>query len=97
MRHMTAGTPRPRTTVASISTASAVDSTHGIALWLVARLTTTGLDQTLFGPGYSMGPTDEQKHLFTLFSVGGPVIVSLVGVGWAHSPTRREPAWRNTP
>jgi RsiW-degrading membrane proteinase PrsW (M82 family) len=73
------------------------DSTHGIALWLVARLTTTGLDRTLFGLGYLPGPTDEQKHLFTLFSVGGLVLVALAGVGWVRSLTRRDFAWRNTP
>ncbi|WP_405879864.1 PrsW family intramembrane metalloprotease [Streptomyces sp. NBC_01136] len=73
------------------------DSTHDIALWLVARLTATGLDRTLFGQGHLPGPTDEQKHLFTLFSVGGLVIVALAGVGWARSLPRRDSAWRNTP
>ncbi|WP_406177731.1 PrsW family intramembrane metalloprotease [Streptomyces sp. NBC_00996] len=73
------------------------DSTHGIALWLVARLTGTGLDRALFGQGYLPQPTDEQKHLFSLFSVGGLVLVSLAGIVWLHSLARRESSWRNTP
>jgi RsiW-degrading membrane proteinase PrsW (M82 family) len=73
------------------------DSTHGIALWLVARLSGTGLDRTLFGQGYMPRPSGEQEHLFTLFSVGGLVMVSLVGIAWMRSLARRDDAWRNTP
>ncbi|MFF1651761.1 PrsW family intramembrane metalloprotease [Streptomyces sp. NPDC058255] len=73
------------------------DSTHGIALWLVARLTSGGLDRTLFGQGYLPQPTDAQKHLFTLFSVGGLVLVSLAGIAWVRSLARRDASWRNTP
>jgi hypothetical protein len=73
------------------------DSTHGIALWLAVRLTSTGLDRTFFGQGYLPGPTDEQKHLFTLFSDGGLVLVSLAGIAWMHSLARRDAPWRNTP
>ncbi|GGN54443.1 protease PrsW [Streptomyces albiflavescens] len=73
------------------------DSTHGIALWLVARLTGSGLDRSLFGQGYLPQSTDEQKHLFTLFSVGGPVLVSLSGIAWMHALARRDTSWRNTP
>lgn len=73
------------------------DSTHGLALWLAARLTSTGLDRALFGQGYLPGPTDEQKHLFTLFSDGGLVLVSLAGIAWMHSLARRDAPWRNTP
>ncbi|MDQ0952363.1 RsiW-degrading membrane proteinase PrsW (M82 family) [Streptomyces phaeochromogenes] len=73
------------------------DSTHGIALWLVARLTGAGLDTSLFGPGYLPAVTDQQKHLFTLFSVGGMVAVSLMGIAWVRSLARRDPSWRNTP
>lgn len=73
------------------------DSTHGIALWLVAQLTSAGLDRTLFGQGYLPGPTDEQKHLFTLLSVGGLLFVSLAGIAWMHSLARRDTPWRNTP
>ncbi|MEU7581900.1 PrsW family intramembrane metalloprotease [Streptomyces sp. NPDC041068] len=61
------------------------DSMHGIAVWLVAKITTTGLDRELFAQGYIPEPTAQQKHLFTVFSVGGLVLVSLVGVAWLLS------------
>ncbi|MDN3022732.1 PrsW family intramembrane metalloprotease [Streptomyces sp. S.PB5] len=73
------------------------DSTHGIALWLVAHLASTGLDKELFAQGYMPHPTDQQQHLFTVFSVGLMVLVSLFGVGWVRSLARRDPSWRNTP
>ncbi|MBD0844077.1 PrsW family intramembrane metalloprotease [Streptomyces sp. TRM68416] len=73
------------------------DSTHGIAVWLVAQLTATGLDRELFAQGYLPHPTDEQQHLFTLFSVGGLVLVALLGLAWARSLARSDPSWRNTP
>ncbi|MFI6276517.1 hypothetical protein [Streptomyces sp. NPDC050988] len=73
------------------------DSTHGIALWLVAQLTSAPLNSALFGAGYLPAVTDQQKHLFTLFSVGGMVAVSLMGVAWVRSLARRDPSWRNTP
>lgn len=73
------------------------DSTHGIALWLVARLAGTGLDKELFAQGYLPHPTDQQQQLFTLFSVGLMVLVSLFGVTWVQSSARRDPSWRNTP
>jgi RsiW-degrading membrane proteinase PrsW (M82 family) len=73
------------------------DSTHGIALWLVARLTRTGLDRALFGQGQLPQTTEEQRHLFTLFSVGGLVMVALAGIAWARSLARRDPTWRSTP
>ncbi|WP_030314311.1 PrsW family intramembrane metalloprotease [Streptomyces sp. NRRL B-3229] len=73
------------------------DSTHGIALWLVARLDSTGLDGRLFAQGYLPNPTDQQQHLFTLVSVGLLAFVSLLGVTWVRSMARRDPSWRNTP
>lgn len=73
------------------------DSTHGIALWLVAMLTTSDLDRSLFAQGYLPQPTDQQKHLFTLFSVGGMVLVSLIGLAWARSLAHRDPTWKRTP
>jgi RsiW-degrading membrane proteinase PrsW (M82 family) len=72
-------------------------STHGIAIWLVARLAGTGPDGQLFAQGYLPKPTDPQEHLFTLFSVGGLVLVSLLGIGWMRSLARRDTSWRNTP
>jgi RsiW-degrading membrane proteinase PrsW (M82 family) len=73
------------------------DSTHGIALWLVARLAGTNLDRRLFAQGYLPQPTDQQQHLFTLLSLGLMVLVSLFGVTWVRSLARRDPSWRNTP
>ncbi|MFJ8139266.1 PrsW family intramembrane metalloprotease [Streptomyces sp. NPDC096013] len=73
------------------------DSTHGIAIWLVARLSRTGLDKELFAQGYIPRPTDQQEHLFTAFSVGGTVLVALLGIAWVRSLARRDPSWRNTP
>jgi RsiW-degrading membrane proteinase PrsW (M82 family) len=73
------------------------DSTHGIALWLVARLAGTGLDKELFAQGYLPHSTDQQQQLFTLFSVGLMMLVSLCGVIWVRSLAWRDPSWRNTP
>ncbi|MFH8408899.1 PrsW family intramembrane metalloprotease [Streptomyces sp. NPDC018019] len=64
------------------------DSMHGIALWLVARLTSSGLDRTLFAQGYLPRPSSGQKHLFTLFADGGLVVVSLIAVAWLVSLAR---------
>ncbi|MFJ2267415.1 PrsW family intramembrane metalloprotease [Streptomyces sp. NPDC087849] len=61
------------------------DSMHGIAIWLVARVTDTGLSRALFAQGYIPAPTDEQRHLFTLFSVGGTVVITLVALAWLRS------------
>ncbi|MEU9174732.1 PrsW family intramembrane metalloprotease [Streptomyces sp. NPDC048420] len=73
------------------------DSTHGIALWLVARLDSTRLHTELFAQGHLADPTDQQRHLFTLVSVGLLVFVSLIGVTWVRSLASRDPSWRNTP
>lgn len=66
------------------------DSMHGIALWLVLQLTTTSLDRSLFAQGYIPRPTAQQEHLFTLFSVGGLVLVTLAGLLWLRSLARSE-------
>ncbi|MFE4664001.1 PrsW family intramembrane metalloprotease [Streptomyces sp. NPDC056716] len=73
------------------------DSTHGIAVWLVTLLTETGLQRQLFAEGYIPHPTGEQQHLFTVFSIGGMVVVASLGLVWAWSLSRRDPSWRNTP
>lgn len=73
------------------------DSTHGIAIWLAAQLAGTGPARQLFAAGYIPRPTAAQQHLFTLFSVGLLVLVSLLGVAWVTSLARRDPSWRNTP
>lgn len=64
------------------------DSMHGIALWLVLRLTTTSLDRSLFAQGYLPDPTARQEHLFTLFSVGGLALVTAVGLAWLKALAR---------
>ncbi|WSV38896.1 PrsW family intramembrane metalloprotease [Streptomyces sp. NBC_01077] len=66
------------------------DSMHGIALWLVLRVTSTGLDRSLFTQGYIPQPTSQQEHLFTLFSVGGLVLVTAAGLLWLRSLARRD-------
>ncbi|MER5545715.1 PrsW family intramembrane metalloprotease [Streptomyces sp. NPDC002589] len=73
------------------------DSTHGLAIWMVARLTGTGAQGRPFAQEYLVRPSAEQEYLFTLFSVGGPALVALAGVGWVRSLTRRGTSWRNTP
>ncbi|NGO76661.1 PrsW family intramembrane metalloprotease [Streptomyces sp. YC504] len=73
------------------------DSMHGIAIWLVARITSTGLDRSLFAQGYIPEPTDQQQHLFTLFSVGGLVLISLIGIKWLRSLAHRDSTWKSTP
>ncbi|MFD5538391.1 PrsW family intramembrane metalloprotease [Streptomyces sp. NPDC127079] len=73
------------------------DATHGVAIWLVARLAGTGVHRELFAEGYIAHPTAAQEHLFTLFSVGLLILVSLAGVAWVSSLARRDPSWRNTP
>ncbi|KND35597.1 PrsW family intramembrane metalloprotease [Streptomyces acidiscabies] len=73
------------------------DSTHGIAVWLVTRLTSVNLERELFEVGYLADTTRQQEHLFTLFSVGGMACVALFGLSWARSLARRDPSWRNTP
>ncbi|WP_344027821.1 PrsW family glutamic-type intramembrane protease [Streptomyces luteireticuli] len=64
------------------------DSVNGIAVWLVYQLTATGYERTLFEYGYLPRPTVEQKHLYTLFSDGGLVVVGLLGIGWLLATAR---------
>ncbi|MEE1749769.1 PrsW family intramembrane metalloprotease [Streptomyces sp. JV184] len=65
------------------------DSMHGIAIWLVAEITDTGLRRELFAQGYIVTPTDQQQHLFTLFSIGGMVVITLVALAWLRSLAHR--------
>ncbi|WP_336114443.1 PrsW family intramembrane metalloprotease [Streptomyces sp. PTD9-10] len=73
------------------------DATHGIAIWLVARLSGTGLAPELFAQGYIPRPSAVQEHLFTLFSVGGLMLVAVAGITWVRSLAHRGTSWRNTP
>ncbi|WP_317443463.1 PrsW family glutamic-type intramembrane protease [Streptomyces collinus] len=73
------------------------DATHGAAIWLVALLSGTGLDAEPFAQGYRPRPGAVEQHLFVVFSVGGLVLVGLLGAAWARSLAHRDPSWRNTP
>ncbi|MGY4960712.1 PrsW family glutamic-type intramembrane protease [Streptomyces sp. 900105245] len=73
------------------------DSTHGIALRLVGRLSGTGHATRPVAPGYPVWPGTGQEHLFALFSAGGAALVALAGIGWVRSLARRDTSWRNTP
>ncbi|MCX4677140.1 PrsW family intramembrane metalloprotease [Streptomyces sp. NBC_01433] len=64
------------------------DSMHGISIWLVARITDTGLSRALFSQGYMPHPTDQQQHLFTLFNVSGMVAITVVALVWLRSLAR---------
>ncbi|WUW13360.1 PrsW family intramembrane metalloprotease [Streptomyces sp. NBC_01465] len=66
------------------------DSMHGIAIWLVAKITASDWDRSLFALGYIPKPTEEQKHLFTLFSVGGLVVITALAILWLRSLSRRD-------
>ncbi|MET8943928.1 PrsW family glutamic-type intramembrane protease [Streptomyces sp. NPDC004542] len=73
------------------------DSTHGIALWLVARLAGPYPARELFAQGYVPGPTAAQEHLLAVFTAAGLVLVCLLGIARVRSLARRGASWRNTP
>jgi len=60
------------------------DSTHGIAAWIVARITEHGVHQSLFDLGYLPHPNEHQVQLFTVLSTSGLVIVAALGLFWLH-------------
>ncbi|MFJ2900511.1 hypothetical protein ACIO87_37315 [Streptomyces sp. NPDC087218] len=64
------------------------DSMHGIAIRLVAGVTGAGPSRTLFAQGCMPAPTAEQQHLFTLFPVGGLLVITLVAPARLRSPAR---------
>ncbi|WP_433361884.1 PrsW family intramembrane metalloprotease [Actinoplanes sp. CA-142083] len=61
------------------------DSMHGIAVLLTFVLTSTAGQQKLFALGWIPRPTDEQVQLFTLFSIGGMIVITLVALLWLRS------------
>ncbi|MFE5585759.1 PrsW family intramembrane metalloprotease [Kitasatospora sp. NPDC056531] len=67
------------------------DSTGGIAVWLVARTTTSTFQLALFDLGYMPDPTSEQVHLYTAYDTAGLLLVSLGGLLWLRLLVRREP------
>ena len=58
------------------------DSMHGIAILITFLLTSTAGQQRLFAMGWIPRPTDEQVQLFTLFSIGGTIAITLVALLW---------------
>lgn len=68
------------------------DSMSGIAVWLVAKTTTTDWQRALFDLGYMPDPTDRQVHLFTLYDTAGLIVVSLGGLLWLRLLVRGEKA-----
>ncbi|AUY54164.1 PrsW family intramembrane metalloprotease [Streptomyces sp. CB01881] len=68
------------------------DSTSGIAVWLVARTTTSDWQRTLFDLGHMPDPTSGQVHLYTLYDTLGLVVVALGGLVWLRLLVRRERA-----
>jgi hypothetical protein len=58
------------------------DSSHGIAVWIVAKLTDSGKQQLIFQLGYFPDPTREQVRMFTVFSTTGLVLVAALGLLW---------------
>jgi RsiW-degrading membrane proteinase PrsW (M82 family) len=60
------------------------DSSHGIAAWIVARITEHGVHQSFFDLGYLPHPNQHQVALFTVLSTSGLVIVAVLGLGWLH-------------
>ncbi|MFF2144957.1 PrsW family intramembrane metalloprotease [Kitasatospora sp. NPDC058190] len=67
------------------------DSMGGIAVWLVARTTTSAFQRALFDLGYMPDPTSEQVHLYAAYDAAGLLLVSLVGLLWLRLLLRREP------
>ena len=67
------------------------DSTSGIAVWLVARTTTSDFQRALFDLGYMPNPSSEQIHLYTAYDTTGLLVVSLGGLLWLRLLLRWEP------
>ncbi|GAA1137420.1 RsiW-degrading membrane proteinase PrsW (M82 family) [Kitasatospora gansuensis] len=68
------------------------DSTSGIAVWLVARTTTSDFQRAIFELGYMPDPTSEQVHLYTLYDTLGLIVVSLGGLIWLRALISRNRA-----
>lgn len=81
------------------------DSMHDIALVLTLLFTGDRHRIELLVHGWLPRPTEEQVHLFTALSVGGLVVISVIGLGWLlalwrghrHRPDPTPlPGWRVT-
>ncbi len=58
------------------------DSSHGIAAWIVAKITERSVHQSFFDLGYLPHPSEHQVELFTVLSTAGLVIVAALGLLW---------------
>ena len=65
------------------------DSMHSIALLVTLVLTGTPSEVELFVQGSDPIRTQEQANLFTVFSWGGLILVSLIGLLWLRHVRRR--------
>ena len=65
------------------------DSMHNIAVALTYLLTQTPRQHRALSSGYLPSPTSEQVHLFTVLSIGGLVLVSILGVATLLTLWRR--------
>ena len=64
------------------------DSSHGIAVWIVAKITNSDMQRTIFHLGYFPSPTHQQVQLFTVFSTAGLAIVAALGLIWLRALIR---------
>ena len=58
------------------------NSSHGIAVWIVAKVTASDTQRSLFQEGYLPDPTQRQVELFTVLSTLGLMIVAVLGLVW---------------
>ncbi|MHA6760108.1 PrsW family intramembrane metalloprotease [Streptacidiphilus sp. PAMC 29251] len=58
------------------------DSSHSLAVWIVAKATSDNRQRSLFRLGYLSDPTQHQVDLFAVFSTLGLVITAGLGLLW---------------
>ncbi len=61
------------------------DSTRQIAIAMVYAFTGNDTQRAVWELGFVPQPTTAQQHLFSLFSIGGLVVISLIGLAWLRS------------
>lgn len=65
------------------------DSMHGIAVLFTFVFTSSAAQQRLFALGWIPRPTEEQVQLFTLFSLAGMIVITVVALVWLLAIWRR--------